>query len=180
MNLILKAKKKGLSITAATTPHHLTFIDDDLSDFDGTLRVNPPLRLKSDRKALQVALQNGTIDSVISDHRPENIESHDVEFILSPNGISGIESVFAAVNTACTNLDLSRLIDSISNATRRVYNIPEVHIEINAPVKITWFDPVKEFNFQNISGGVNNPWPNRNLLGTVYGCLNGTKIHIND
>ena len=180
VNLILKAKKKGLSITAATTPHHLTFIDDDLSDFDGTLRVNPPLRLKSDRKALQVALQNGTLDSVISDHRPENIESHDVEFILSPNGVSGIESVFAAVNTACNNLDLSRLIDSISNATRRVYNIPEVHIEINTPVKITWFDPEKEFSFQNISGGANNPWPNRNLSGTVYGCLNGTKIHIND
>ena len=180
VNLILRAKKKGLNITASTTPHHLTFIDEDLGNFDGTLRVNPPLRLKSDRKALQVALQNGTIDSVISDHRPENIESHDVEFILSPNGISGIESVFAATNTACNNLDLSRLIDSISNATRRVYNIPEVHIEINAPAKITWFDPVKEFNFQNVSGGVNNPWPNRNLLGTVYGCLNGNKIHIND
>ena len=84
------------------------------------------------------------------------------------------------MNTACNNLDLSRLIDSISNATRRVYNIPEVHIEINAPAKITWFDPVKEFNFQNISGGANNPWPNRKLSGTVYGCLNGTKIHIND
>ncbi len=180
VNLIRKAKKKGLNITASTTPHHLTFIDHDLSDFDGTLRVNPPLRLKSDRKALQVALENGTLDSVISDHRPENIETHDVEFILSPNGISGIEFVFAAVNTACNNLDLSRLIDSISNATRRVYNIPEVHIEINAPAKITWFDPVKEFNFQNISGGANNPWPNRKLSGTVYGCLNGTKIHIND
>ena len=180
IELIRKAKKKGLNITAATTPHHLTFIDEDLSDFDGTLRVKPPFRLKSDRKALRVALQNGTIDSIISDHRPENIESHDVEFMLSPNGISGIETVFAATKTACEKLDLNRLIDSISNATRRVYNIPEVHIELGAPAKITWFDPEKECNFQNISAGANNPWLNRKLQGKVYGCLNGTKIHLND
>ena len=66
---------------------------------------------------------------MVSDHRPENTESHDVEFALTPNGISGIESVFAAVNTACPDLELSRLIDSISNATRRIYNLPEQHIE---------------------------------------------------
>ena len=180
VNLIRNAKKKGLNITASTTPHHLTYIDEDLSNYDGTFRVNPPLRLKSDRKALQVALYNGTIDSVISDHRPENRESHDVEFMLSPNGISGIESVFSAVNTACHNLDLNRLIDSISNSTRRVYNLPEVHIEINSPAKITWFNPKEKFNFQNISGGVNNPWTNRNLNGAVYGCINGHRIHLND
>ena len=176
VKLIQKAKKKGLSITASTTPHHLTFIDEDLSDFDGTLRVNPPLRLKSDRKALQSGVEDGTIDSIVSDHRPENIESHDVEFMLSPNGVSGIETVFPAVNTACKNIDLGRLVDSISNATRRVFNIPEVHIEINSIAKITWFNPVTEFKHSNISGGVNTPWADRKLNGTVHGCVNGSKL----
>ena len=179
VKLIKEAKKRGLAITASTTPHHLTFIDEDLLSFDGTFRVNPPLRSKSDRKALRTALAEGVINSVVSDHRPESIESHDVEFALSPNGISGIESVFAALHTACPDLDLARLVDSISNATRRIYQLPELHIELNAPAKITWFSPKQKFLSPEISGGVNNPWKNQELNGVVYGTINGERIHLN-
>jgi dihydroorotase len=180
VKLIKQAKKRGLAITASTTPHHLTFIDEDLLSFDGTFKVNPPLRGKSDRKALRSALADGIINSVVSDHRPENIESHDVEFALSPNGISGIESVFAAVNTACPDLELSRLIDSISNASRRIYNLPEQHIELNISAKITWFNPKQKFSSPGISGGVNDPWKNQELNGVVYGTINGMRVHLND
>ena len=148
--------------------------------FDGTLRVNPPLRSKADRKALRTALADGVINSVVSDHRPESIESHDVEFALSPNGISGIESVFAALCTACPDLELARLVDSISNATRRVYQLPELHIELNVPAKITWFTPKQKFLSPEISGGVNNPWKNQELSGVVYGTINGERVHLND
>ena len=179
VKLIKQAKQRGLAITASTTPHHLSFIDEDLSSFDGTFRVNPPLRSKSDRKALRSALADGVINSIVSDHRPENIESHDVEFALSPNGISGIESVFAAVNTACPDLEIARLIDSISNATRRIYNLTEQHIELNAPAKITWFTPNQKFTSPGISGGVNDPWKNQELNGVVYGTINGMRVHLN-
>ena len=180
VKLIKQAKKRGLAITASTTPHHLTFVDEDLLSFDGTFRVNPPLREKSDRKALRSALADGIINSVVSDHRPENTESHDVEFALTPNGISGIESVFAAVNTACPDLELSRLIDSISNATRRIYNLPEQHIELNSSAKITWFNPKQKFSSPGISGGVNDPWKSQELNGVVYGAINGMRVHLND
>jgi dihydroorotase-like cyclic amidohydrolase len=103
-----------------------------------------------------------------------------VEFALTPNGISGIESVFAAVNTACPDLELSRLIDSISNATRRIYNLPEQHIEINSSAKITWFNPKQKFSSPGISGGVNDPWRNQELNGVVYGAINGMRVHLND
>ena len=179
VKLIKQAKKRGLAITASTTPHHLTFIDEDLRSFDGTFRVNPPLRSKADRKALRTALADGVINSVVSDHRPERIESHDVEFALSPNGIAGIESVFAALNTACPDLDLARLVDSISNATRRIYQLPELHIELNVPAKITWFTPKQKFLSPEISGGVNNPWGNQELNGVVFGTINGERIHLN-
>jgi len=178
VKLIKAAKKRGLFISASTTPHHLTFCDEDLSNFDGTLKVHPPLRTKSDRKALRKAISDGTLDNIVSDHRPENIETHDVEFSLSPFGISGIEATFAAINTACPDLELSRLVDSISNATRRVYNIPEVHIEVGMDAKITWFDPEKSFTHPQISGGANDPWKTQKLQGVVLGTINGANIYL--
>ena len=180
VKLIKSAKKKGLAITASTTPHHLTFIDEDLSGFNGTLKVVPPLRGKSDRKALREAVADGTIDSVVSDHRPENIETHDVEFTLSPNGIAGISSVFAAMNTACEKSDITRKIDCISNATRRIYNIPEIHLQEGAAAKITLFNPKAEYIHNGVSAGVNDPWITETALqGVVYGVINGVEIFKN-
>jgi dihydroorotase len=176
VKLIKEAKKKGLAVTASTTPHHLTFIDEDLAGFDGTFRVHPPLRTSSDRKALIAALADGTLDSVCSDHRPENIETHDVEFLLSPSGISGITSVFAAVNTACEKADITRKIDAISNATRRIFNMTEIHLEKGTPAKITLFNPTSEYVHNKISAGVNDPWETQDaLVGKVYGTVNGNR-----
>ena len=176
VKLVKAAKKKGLAVTAATTPHHLVFTEDDLMGFDGTLRVSPPIRSKADRKALLAGVADGTIDAVCSDHRPENLENNDVEFVLSPLGIAGIESVFAALNTAAESTDITRRIDAISNASRRIFNLPEVHLEAGADAKISIFNPKADFKHSEISGGVNDPWRNREgMKGQVYGVVNGNR-----
>lgn len=180
VKLIKEAKKKGIAVTASTTPHHLMFTDEEIACFDGTFRVEPPLRDKADRKALRAALADGTIDGVCSDHRPENPENNDVEFVLSPNGIAGISSTFPALLTACEKADITRVIDAISNANRRIFNIPEVHIEEGAEAKITLFNPKGNHNCPGISAGVNNPWKERDdLQGVVYGIINGKKSYSN-
>jgi dihydroorotase len=180
IKLIKAAKKKGLAVTASTTPHHLTYIDEDLSGFDGTFRVQPPLRTKADRKALVAAIADGTLDAVCSDHRPENIENHDVEFVLSPPGISGITSVFAAINTACESADITRKIDAISNANRRIFNMQEVHVEKGAMAKLTLFNPTSDYVHQAVSAGVNNPWKSQEgMKGKVYGTVNGSRSYKN-
>ena len=180
VKLIKEAKKKGIAVTASTTPHHLMFTDEEIACFDGTFRVEPPLRDKADRKALRAALADGTIDGVCSDHRPENPENNDVEFVLSPNGIAGISSTFPALLTACEKADITRVIDAISNANRRIFNIPEVHIVEGAEAKITLFNPKGNHNCPGISAGVNNPWKERDdLQGVVYGIINGKKSYSN-
>lgn len=176
VKLVKAAKKKGLAVTASTTPHHLTFSDDDLMGFDGTLRVNPPIRSKADRKALLTGIADGTIDSICSDHRPENPENHDVEFVLAPEGIAGIESAFAALNTIADKADITRKIDAISNANRRIFNLQEVHIEEGAEAKISIFNTSADFQHNGFSAGVNDPWKNRQgLKGNVYGIVNGNR-----
>lgn len=176
IKLIKEAKKKGLAVTASTTPHHLSFTDENIASFDGTFRVQPPLRSSKDRKALRNALANGLLDGICSDHRPENLESNDVEFVLSPNGISGIEATFPATLKALEKADITRVIDAMSNANRRIFNMAEVHVEVGAAAKLTLFNPKGDANKDRISAGVNDPWKNiEDLKGTVYGIVNGTK-----
>lgn len=180
VKLIKEAKKKGLAVTASTTPHHLTFTDEEIAGFDGTFRVEPPLRAKSDRKALRAALADGIIDSICSDHRPQNPENNDVEFVLSPKGMAGISSTFSAVISACDKADITRVIDSLSNANRRIYNLPEVHIVEGAEAKLTLFNPKAQHICPGVSAGVNNPWKNMDdLKGRVFGIVNGNRSYSN-
>ena len=118
--------------------------------------VDPPLRAKSDRKALRAALVEGIIDSIRSDHRSGKSRDKRRRIRPSPNGMSGISSVFPVILSACEKVDITRVIDSISNANRRVFNIPEVHIVVPS-AKLTLFN----LKAQHICPGVsrsNNPW----------------------
>ena len=94
---IKKIKKNNSKISIEVTPHHLFFTDEDLVTFDTNLKVAPPIRTRSDRKALINALKNGTIDCIATDHAPHTIEEKEATFDLAPFGMIGLESCFGAV-----------------------------------------------------------------------------------
>lgn len=164
VQLIRAAKNEGLDITCATTAHHLWFTDRDLASFDGTLKVMPPFRDDTDRNALMEGLCDGTIDALISDHRPEDLEHHDVEFTLAPWGMAGIESAFAVAQGALLaknpNNDLSWL-RALTSGPRSVLGYPTSHIEVGAEADITWFKATEAWQHASVSKGVNVP----NYLG---------------
>ena len=100
--------------------------------------------------------------------------------MLSPKGIAGISSTFSAVLTACNKANITRVIDAISNANRRIFNIPEVHISEGAEAKLTLFNPQGNHTCPGVSAGVNNPWRNtEELTGEVYGIVNGNRSYKN-
>lgn len=160
VELIRAAKKEGLDVTCATTAHHLWFIDEDLALFDGTLKVMPPFRTGADRKALIKGLRDGTIDALISDHRPEDLEHHDVEFTLAPWGMAGIESAYAVAQGAIQSdgsKDDSALVRALTAGPRHVVGYPVTHIDVDAPADVTWFMPHGAWLHAGISNGVNVP-----------------------
>ncbi len=55
--------------------HHLVLTDTEISDFDTSYKVSPPLREPSDIKALINGVLDGTIDMITSDHNPIDIEN---------------------------------------------------------------------------------------------------------
>ena len=86
---IRDAKKNGMPITCEVAVHHLVLTDESLEEFDTNYKVKPPLRSKEDVVALRVALSDGTIDVITSDHSPEDKESKQVEWDFAAYGIIG-------------------------------------------------------------------------------------------
>ena len=80
VELIREAKRKGLEVTCDVAAHHLVLTDEALLGFDSLYKVKPPLRTRDDVKALLKGLKDGTIDAIVSQHTPHEVEFKAVEF----------------------------------------------------------------------------------------------------
>ena len=79
VRLIREAKRKGISVFAAVSAYHLLLNDAMLSEYDSNLKVTPPLRTKSDIRALIKGLEDGTLDMICSDHTPQDVVEVDID-----------------------------------------------------------------------------------------------------
>ncbi len=94
-----RAKKEGLPITCEVTPHHL-FLSEDMitrTNYNANLKMNPPLRSRTDCVALQEALIDGTIDIVATDHAPHAPHEKEIEFSQAAFGSIGLETALSLV-----------------------------------------------------------------------------------
>lgn len=99
VRLIREAKRRGVRVTAAVTPHHLVLTEEAVRGFDANAKTNPPLRSFEDRAALVEGLVDGTIDVIASDHTPVAPEEKMVEFDRAPFGVIGLETALGVVLT---------------------------------------------------------------------------------
>ncbi|MBE6983379.1 MAG: dihydroorotase [Ruminococcaceae bacterium] len=126
VELIRKAKARGVNVTAETGPHYLVMDDSDLQE-DGRFKMNPPLRGKEDREALLAGILDGTIDMIATDHAPHSAEEKGRGLSGSSFGIVGIETAFPVLYTHLVKpgiLSLEKLIDLLANNPRRRFGIP--------------------------------------------------------
>ena len=61
---------KDKKITAETCPHYLTFCDKDYEKYSYAIKCNPAIKMASDREILRMALNDGHIDTIGTDHAP--------------------------------------------------------------------------------------------------------------
>lgn len=177
VDLVRKAKKEGLQITCGMAAHQLSFTDDDLTGFDTRLKVLPPFRSDKDRKALLKGLSDGTIDSICSDHSPEDTENKKLEFDLAAFGISSIETAFASIRTATKDkVDLETVIERMTAGPRKVLGMGERSLAVGQPANLTVFDPDADAGFDAkdmVSKSHNTPFKNIKLTGKVIGTVRG-------
>ncbi len=142
VNIIRAAKKDGVKVTCETAPHYFTFTDDKLLKRDADYRMNPPLREESDRKAIEQAVLDGTIDCIVTDHAPHTAEEK-ADFLTAPNGVVGLETSLSAVLTKLYHTGKLSLLDVeriMSKNPRSIIGLPELKIEEGYPADFTVVD----------------------------------------
>jgi allantoinase len=100
IELIRRAKEKGLPLTAETGPHYLYFAAEDIKDGATAFKCAPPIRERENNDRLWEALREGVIDFVATDHSPappimKELESGD--FKKAWGGISSLQLVLSAL-----------------------------------------------------------------------------------
>ena len=126
VDLIRKAKARGVDVTCETAPHYLLLCEDDLKE-EGRFKMNPPLRSKEDQEALLEGIKDGTIDMIATDHAPHSEEEKSRGLAGSAFGIVGIETAFPLLYTYLVKkgvITMEKLIDLIVYNPRRRFGIP--------------------------------------------------------
>jgi len=183
------AKSRGIPITAEVTPHHLLLGSDLLASCDTRYKVNPPLRGPEDREAVRLALADGTIDVVATDHASHLPVDKDKPFPEAKPGMMGLEYALGIViETMVTTglLDWSDVADRMSVVPARIGGISARQgrpLEIGEPATLTLIDPARRaiVNKDNsLSLGRNNPYDGMDLPDPVLLTLWSGRVTYRD
>ena len=183
VELIDEAKKQGLQISCSVAPYHLFFCDEDLVTYDTNLKVNPPLRSKSDMLALQQALLDGKIDCIASHHFPQHSDDKVCEFEYAKNGMIGLQTLFAVINDILPQLSTTNLVNILSKNASNIFGLPANTIEEGATASLTLFNRNQTTtltNENNKSKSANTAFLNKQLKGKVIGVVNKGKLFLNE
>ncbi|AVR46452.1 dihydroorotase [Christiangramia fulva] len=175
VKLIREAKKKGLDVSCSVSVQNLLLDDGELEDFNTNAKLLPPLRTKTDVKALWKGLKDGTIDMVTSDHNPIDVEHKKVEFDNALFGSIGLESAFGALATAA---NIEEVVKFLTSGKER-FNIPNFAIEEQKPADLSLFIPEVEYEFSENdihSSSKNSVFLGKKLKGKAWGIITGKGI----
>jgi len=179
LDLIKKAKEKGLNVTCSVAIHNLTFNEAKLKDFDTRFKVLPPLRTEKDRLALVKGVKDGVIDLVTSDHCPIDVENKKTDIDNAEYGTIGLESFFGSL------LNLFTLEETIKILTRgrKLFNIENFDFKEGSEARLSLFKISKEFEFSKShikSKSKNSAFLGTKMKGYPVGIINTNNIIINE
>ena len=109
--------------------------------------MNPPLRSAEDRDAVREGLRDGTLDMVATDHAPHHYDEKEAAFDDAPNGVVGLETSLGLVFGHLVEkglIDLPTMVDRMSTAPARIFNLPGGTLKVGSPGDVTVFDPQEE------------------------------------
>ena len=177
VELIKEAKRKGLKVTCDVAAHHLVLTDEALLGFDSQFKVKPPLRTQKDVEALLNSLKDGTIDAIVSQHTPHEVEFKDVEFEVAEYGMIALQTAFSIVLS--TGLDLSLIVQKMAVNPREILSIESAIIAEGSKANLTMFDVDAEWEYtrkNNQSKSYNSPFMAQNLKGKVLLVYNNNHL----
>ena len=175
VDLIRRAKDRGVRVSCETAPHYLALCENDMME-DGRFKMNPPLRSSADRDALIAGLNDGTIDAIATDHAPHSPEEKSKGLEHSAMGISGLETAFPVLYTYLVmsgKVSLQRILEALTSSPRKAFGLPPV-LEEGAAADIAIIDTRTEFTIDSsrfLSLGHSTPFEGKRVHGKVLMTL---------
>lgn len=176
VDVIRRAKDRGVDVSCETAPHYLLLTEEDLRE-DGRFKMNPPLRTPQDRAALIEGLKDGTIDMIATDHAPHTADDKSKGLEGSAFGITGLETAFPLLYTYFVMEDVisfDRLVELMSIAPRKRFRLGD------APLDRAVFDLGKCWTIDSsrfISKGHSTPFDGWKVYGKCVETIrNGETI----
>ncbi len=180
---VRRGKRAKTRVTCEVTPHHFTLTDDDVRDYDSRYKMNPPLRSASDLEAILVALEDGTVDAIATDHAPHASHEKEVEFERAAFGITGLETALALAITKLhreKRIPLARVVELFTAGPARCVDLRgRGSLTRGYFGDITIFDPKKRWTFETgktLSKSKNTPFDGWQLTGKVVATIVGGKF----
>ena len=177
-----RAKSQGLHVTADTSPAYFLLNDRATGDYDTAFRLDPPLRDEKDRLSIIEAIKDGTIDVIVSDHRPIELDKKMLPFGQASAGAPGIETLlplaFSLYHTS--NISLSKIINALSVAPAKAISLTIPRLAIGEQANIT----IVNLSSSNVVRGANfmsqsqiTPFEHYPIDSKVVGCfVNGISM----
>lgn len=182
VELLRRAKGRGLPVTAEVTPHHLLLTDEAVMKYGAMAKMKPPLRSAADREALRQGLVDGTIDAVATDHAPHREEEKAAGFTEAPFGVVGLETAFPLLFTHLVRtgiMPLEVLVARMSSAPARILKLPQGTLSPGSDADLVIIDTQAQKTIDRhsfYSGGKNSPFHGFAVCGLpvltmVGGCI---------
>lgn len=182
IRLIRQAKEIGIKVTAEVCPHHLILSEEDIPGLDANWKMNPPLRSRRDVEACIQAVEDGTIDIIVTDHAPHSEDEKAKGMQLAPFGIVGFETAFPLLYTkfvATGKWPLSKLVQRMTSDPARVFGLESGNLVPGAPADLTIVDLETEKAVDPSSfatKGRNTPFTDWKLQGWPVATIVSGKI----
>ena len=181
LEIIAKAKQRGLPVTCSVSAHHLVLNENDIGEYKTFAKVSPPLRSEDDRNAMVEGVRNGTIDTIVSSHDPQAPETKRLPFAQAAFGAVGLETLLAAALSLHheAGMPIIEILRCLTINPARLLRLPQGRLTIGAPADLVLFaantphriDPTK---FRSRSK--NSPFKGRLMQGEVLRTMVAGKI----
>jgi dihydroorotase len=182
LKAVRRGKRAKARVTCEVTPHHFTLLDENVGEYNTNFKMNPPLRSAIDREAILVALADGTVDAIATDHAPHATHEKQLEFERASFGITGLETALALAISKLHRehkIPLTRIVELFTAGPARVFDLrARGSLAKGNHADVTIFDPKKRWTFEaakSRSLSHNTPFDGWQFTGKVIATIVGGK-----
>jgi dihydroorotase len=184
IDIVRRAKARGLPVTCDTAPHYFTLNETAIGDYRTFAKTSPPLRSEEDRLAVIEGLKDGAIDAIASDHTPQDQDSKRLPFAQAECGIAGLETLLP-LTLALYHAGELPLIDALGKVTANpagLLRIDEGRLAVGAPADLAVIDPDRPWRIDPdsfLSKSKNSPFDGHPVQGGAEITVVGRRIVYN-